>query len=274
VQSEEIEPDKVVVLRNAVDLSRIPERPYPAAPRPQRALAFGKSAAIPELITACAQWGLPLDTIGQPKGLVSDHPEYEFIKYDLVFASSRGALEAICCGCAVIVCDPRGFGGLVTSHNYDQLRALNFGLRCLMRPVTAENILHDLGRYDAEDAARIMTRAREEADLERLLDHYEQLYSEVLAGPRKPILTNDLRAAAEARFLYDNLPRLPSDSRWPWLAERERLKRDNEALLRSIEGFKARIGSLETRVREQERELIRQKIEREPEANVAFKSEP
>jgi hypothetical protein len=140
--------------------------------------------------------------------------------------------------------------------------------------VTAENILHDLGRYDAEDAARLMTRAREEADLERLLDRYEQLYSEVLARARKPILTDDLRAAAEARFLYDNLPRLPGDYRWPWLAERERLKRDNEALLRSIEGFKARIGSLETRVREQEHRLIRQKIERETKANVAPKPEP
>ena len=41
------------------------------------------------------------------KRLTAD-PEHELVRYDLVFATARMALEAICAGCAVIVCDSRG----------------------------------------------------------------------------------------------------------------------------------------------------------------------
>src|SRR5690348_7016998 len=77
VQSEGIDPKKVVVLRNAVDLSRLPARPAPLAPRPLRALAFGKAAAVPELWAACDKLGLPLEAVGRAKGNVREHPEQE-----------------------------------------------------------------------------------------------------------------------------------------------------------------------------------------------------
>lgn len=259
VQSEGIDPQKVIVLRNAVDLSRVPARPAPLAPRPARALAFGKAAAVPELWSACDRLGLRLEAIGRARGNVRDYPEQELVQYDLVFASARSALEAICCGCAVIVCDPRGFAGLVTSKNYERLRKLNFGLRSLGEAVSVQRCIDEIGRYDPDDALAVSARARDDADLEKLLDNFELLYREVYDGSRKPVVTPDARNAAEARFLHDNLPRRPGDGRWPAMAEQDKLLRDNNTLTRHIEALRARLSSVESRLAEKDGEVAQLK---------------
>jgi hypothetical protein len=230
VHTEGIDPARVVVFRNAVDLRRVPPRPLPLNERPQRALAFGKTAAMPELRTACATMGIEYRALGFPAGRELLHPEQELVNFDLVFASARGALEALCCGCAVVVCDHRGFAGLVTSKNFQALRNRNFGLRCLSDDVTVERCVQEIGCYNATDASLLAERAREDADLEKLLDDLEKLYSEVLSGARKPRIIPGAHEQAVARFLHANLPRRPGDPRWPWLAEREQLRQEISVL--------------------------------------------
>jgi hypothetical protein len=230
VHREGIAPERVIVLPNAVDLRRVPARPQPLPERPRRALAFSKAAAVPELKQACDQLGIAYEAIGRAVGTVHPHPEQALVGFDLVFASARAALEALCCGCAVIVCDTRGIAGLVTSRNFDSMRAGNFGLRCLGDAVTVERCVRDAGAYDRADASRVAERARDEADLERLLDRFERLYADLLTGSRRPLIDQTAHEHAAARFLHENLPRRPDDTRWPWLAEREDLQRGHEAL--------------------------------------------
>ena len=213
VHTEGIDPQRVLIFHNAVDLNRIPPRPAPLSERPQRAAAFGKAAAVPALRTACEQLGIHFDAIGAAAGRISTVPEQELVQYDLVFASARSALEALCCGCAVIVCDSRGFAGLVTSQNFESLRALNFGLRCLTDTITVDRCVKEIGRYDSDEASRVANNARADADLRKLLDQFEKLYDEVLAGARCPVVTAEARERAIARFLHENLPRRPGDSR-------------------------------------------------------------
>lgn len=229
VHREGIDPKRVLILHNAIDLNRIPPRPIPLRERPQRAVAFGKAAAVPELRTACEQLGIQFDAIGAT-GRVSTVPEQELVQYDLVFASARSALEALCCGCAVIVCDTRGFAGFVTSRNFESLRAMNFGLRCLGDTITVDRCVQEIGRYDPDDASRVANSARGDADLGKLLDKFENLYDEVLVGARRPSITAEARGRAVARFLHENLPRQPNDARWPWLAERENLQQEMKSL--------------------------------------------
>ena len=234
VHKEGIDPQRVLILPNAVDLARIPPRPLPLNERPRRAVAFGKAAAVAELRIACERAGIAFDAIGAAAGRVSPVPEQELVRYDLVFASARSALEAMCCGCAVIVCDGRGLAGLVTSDNFTALRAMNFGLRSLTEPVTVERCVQEIGRYDPADASRVAKRARAEADLGKLIDSYESLYEQVLSGARRPMVTAEARERAIARFLHEYLPRRPDDGRWPWLAEREKFIADIELLQRKI----------------------------------------
>jgi len=230
VHREGIDPQSVVVLPNAVDLRRIPPRLQPLRAWPQRAMAFGKAGAVPELRLACERLNIEYHGLGTAAGGVIAHPEQELVNFDLVFASARAALEALCCGCAVIVCDHRGFAGLVTSQNFDLLRAMNFGLRCLGEAVTIDRCVQEIGRYDAVDALLVTERARHDANLEHLLDAFETLYVEVLTGDRRPNITPDAHERAVARFLHENLPRRPGDGRWPWMPEREDLQRQIRCL--------------------------------------------
>jgi hypothetical protein len=235
-----IDSGQVVVLPNAVDLNRVPPRPHQLPDRPRRVLAFGKASAVMQIRTACEALSIDFEAIGDPVKRVVSHPEQELVRFDLVFASARAALEALCCGCAVIVCDERGIAGPVTLENFSTLRAMNFGLRTLTAPVTVQHLIGNIKRYDREDASAVCARARREADLENLLDEFETLYSEALYGARRPSVPKGAQEASIARFLHDYLPRHPFDARWPWLCEREAMH--------------ARISQLESQLAERLRE--------------------
>jgi len=230
VHTKGIDPKSVTVLHNAVDLRRIPPRPQPLRERPLRAMAFGKATAVPQLRTVCEQLSIEYHALGAAAGREIAHPEQELVNFDLVFASARAALEAMCCGCAVVACDFRGIAGLVTSRNFDKLRAMNFGVRCLSDPITVDRCVREIGGYDPEDASLVAQRARSDADLEKLIDRFENLYAEVLTGARRPYISPEAHEHAVARFLHEYLPRRPNDIRWPWTAERDQMQRERRSL--------------------------------------------
>ncbi|MBX9591991.1 MAG: glycosyltransferase [Hyphomonadaceae bacterium] len=217
-------PERIVLIPNAVDLSRIPPRPHALPPRPRRALAFTKtSSQLAVLRTVCEQRGIQLDTLGAGVGRLVARPESEIVNYDLVFATARSALEAICAGSAVIVCDGRGLAGLVTRRNFRQLRELNFGLRALARPVTPALVEEEIARYDPADAAEASALARNEASLDHALDQLIALYRSAIARAEAQAWSAEAHAAAVAAFLHDYLPRRPGDLRWPADGERQHL---------------------------------------------------
>ena len=219
VQMEGIAPDRVEVLFNAVDLGRMPPRPAPLPPRPQRALAFTKfKAQLPIIEEACRRRGVTLDVLGPGGDRLVPDPEQELVRYDLVFATARMALEALCAGCAVVVCDSRGFADLATPENFAELRRLNFGLRSLTRPLTLATVGDAIDRYDARQVEALAERARREVGHAPMLDRLETIYRESIAAPRPA--ADEVRAAT-LRFLRQALPRGRSDRRWPWMAERD-----------------------------------------------------
>jgi hypothetical protein len=238
VQAEGIDPTRVVVLHNAVDLTRIPARQHPILERPTRAIAFGKAAAVPELRQACQALNIEFHAIGHEIGRVIAHPEQELVKFDLVFGSARAALEGLCCGCAVIACDTRGIAGLVTSSNFDALRAKNFGLRTLGEPVTVDRCIKEIRRYDRTDAINVSEKARRVADLERLLDAWEKLHADVVERFHGSPIAPEAHSNAMARFLHENLPRRPSDTRWPWMSQQE----DMQQHIHTLESRQAELG--------------------------------
>lgn len=231
VQVEAIDPARVEILLNAVDLTRIPSRPQPLPKRPSMALAFTKNKAqIPILHAACAKAGVKLDILGLGADRVVAAPEEELIRYDIVFATARMALEALCAGCAVVVCDARGLAGMVTLEDLPRLRDLNFGLRSLTQRVTVERVVAEIGRYDAAEAQAVSTEVRASAGLEVSLDRLEALYREAIAAAAGDAPDQGARRKAMLAFLKDTLPRSRSDGRWPWMAERDALMARIKAL--------------------------------------------
>lgn len=169
---------------NAVDLARFaPRGPLPS--RPTRALLFSNYARedthLVAVREACARAALPLDVIGAGAGTTVAAPEAVLGAYDLVFAKGRSALEALAVGAAVVLCDFRGIGPMVTAANVDALRLANFGTRTLQTPLAPEPLLTEIARYDAHDAAEVSRRIRATAGLDAAVDDLVELYRAVIA---------------------------------------------------------------------------------------------
>lgn len=174
--------EAIHVFTNAVDLARFARR-GPLPPRPRRALVFSNNAAeavyVAPIRAACAKRGISVDVIGFTAGTTTDAPETILPQYDLVFAKARCALEAAAVGTAVVICDMHGLAGLLTTDALEAMRQLNFGVRTLQRPLSAETIGAEIDRYDPDQAAAVCERIRASAGFDVLADQYVALYEEL-----------------------------------------------------------------------------------------------
>lgn len=176
--------DEVELVPNFVDLARFsPRGPLPT--RPRRALLFDNAAHPGNhggvIARACEQAGIALDVAGAATGTAIDRPEEVLGQYDLVFAKAKAALEAMASGCAVVLVHERGVGGLVTSASFGEMRRLNFGRRLLREPVGEEVLAAHLAAYDADDAAAVTARVRQECSLSGTVTRLVGLYREMIA---------------------------------------------------------------------------------------------
>jgi hypothetical protein len=203
--------DRLSVVLNAVDLERFaPRSPLPE--RPARALLITKGPDDPTMVrAACIAAGLALEEVGPGSKRFSVELERDLLNYDIVFATARGALEAAVVGCSVVVCDRRGFAGLLTSENLEQWRRMNFGAGLLTRPNSVAALTDAIEAYDAMDADLVSGRLRTSAGLDDYVARHLELYAECMA---EPINSGDRATAmANARLLEDLLP-TPTDRPW------------------------------------------------------------
>ena len=231
IDREGIDPQRISVQRNAVDLARF--RPRAALPaRPARALVFSNSVAehayADVVRAACAEAGIELDVAGGHRSVAA--PETQLPRYDLVFAKARCALEAAAVGCAVVLCDWAGGGPLLTAENAAALWERNFGIRALRDEVTIDHLRHEIRRFDSQDAARVRDWVRQHAALDGAIDGLLELYEQVLAehaAAPEPDRVAELEAAAA--YLQAEVPK------WSAVAD---LRRDYEESCQTREGLR------------------------------------
>lgn len=217
--SRGIPANRLTTIENAVDSSRYIAR-SPPPDRPRKALLLTKASGHTESVRqVCAAENIILDELGPGTGKFSDELEKELLKYDLVFATARMALEAAFVGCAVVVCDGRGFAGLLTTRNVATWRKNNFGVRLLVRPTTFGLLQEAIKHYDAKDTADITNYLREHSPADKYISKYEKLYrSAIKAGSSDlPALglangqwAQELVATAEKRTWF----RIASEMHW------------------------------------------------------------
>ena len=200
--------EQVRTLYNFVDLNRYqPRAPLPE--QPQSALIFSNQASDQNyaglIRAACRARGIErVDLIGQSSGNVQPRPEELLPHYDVVFAKARCALEAMAVGCAVVVTEHYGVGGLVTSQNMQQLRRLNFGVRTMQAaPLTEASLVDALSGYNAADASKVSEWIREEADLEQYLNQLELLYQGAIQWSQGKTVSPDSKFRAAANYLQE-----------------------------------------------------------------------
>jgi hypothetical protein len=193
------------VVYNAVDLHRFRVIRNPPD-RPLRALVYKRDVDPGSLIgqvirEAAAVAGLELEFRGLGARLTPIlHPEEVLPDYDLVFTSGKSAIDALACGCAVIVLGNTSSGEMVCEANFDRLRRANFSPPVNSPPASAANILGQIERYSAAEVAASSRHLRQVADFEPYVDRFVSIYERAIDAQRRA--DADLRAEQRAAVSY------------------------------------------------------------------------
>ena len=213
-----IEPERIEMVFNSVDLSLFPERAS-LPPRPRRALLFGNEfvGAGPwrAIERACRSEGLEVALIGAG-GRTETHPERALLEHDVVFARGRSALEAMATGAATILAGPKRMATLVTMAEVARYRTLNMGRRSLTTPIDVDAVSRELARYDPAEAAEVCRSIRATASLDLAAAQFVRLAEEAAAEADSFDLSEEYAATAAYLSSLESAPvqRLKQLRRW------------------------------------------------------------
>jgi hypothetical protein len=118
---------------------------------------------------------------------------------------------------------------MVTAAEVVAMRQLNFGVRTLQRPITVDNILAEIDRYDPEDAGRVTDHIRSAAGIDLLAAQFITLYEELIAA--NPPLEREEELRAIAVSLERMLPALYRSGKPPGMVGRLRRHLSNSKAL-------------------------------------------
>jgi hypothetical protein len=153
--------------------------------KPERAAVFAeKPSHLPAVREACRAWLLSLDEFGAGTNREAPDAEETLGSYDLIFATSRRALEGLACGCAVILADHRGFAGLVTMDSVEAWYRANFSEEVLTDATSTPLLVDAIRSYDAASATRASDWIRQRAGIDAYLNQLERMYDSSIRAQR------------------------------------------------------------------------------------------
>jgi glycosyltransferase involved in cell wall biosynthesis len=198
-----VERDKISVHLNPIDTSRFQPGPPLAERSPAVLVYHARMAADDPVVIAIKrvteQRKLRADFFGKGFGTSVLAPGQLLPLYPVVFASGISAMEAMACGCSVIVVGPGGCGEMVGSANFDRWRSFNFSIPLNCPPVTTDAVARALDSYDPADAAKVSQKIRSVADLQPSTRKLVEIYQSVIrsAGSLMPDPAGECLAAAD-----------------------------------------------------------------------------
>lgn len=180
-----IAPDHITAWLNTVDLKRFIHVRQPPL-KPSKALFYNKihaddSPTVQAIRAAAARLAIEVDYSGWKFAHAITQPEIELPKYDIVFASGKSAIDALACGCAVVVLGRTSCGAMVVPENYERLRQVNFSLPVNSPYPDPHRIEAELLRYDASAVANTAQRLRQDADLDHNIRSLVKIYDNVIS---------------------------------------------------------------------------------------------
>ena len=181
---------------------------------------------------------MQFEAYGHGVGNPIDNIEQRCAEADIVCATARTALEAMASGAAVVLIDGRGFGGLVTTANYDLGRRLNFGAGMLTEQPTLAALTDAIRGYNASDSEAVSQRVRQDADLDRTILQLEDIYASVIQESAGRVFDPDVLRHEQIQFCRSYVGKLEPIGQWAedrthYLSQNDELRSTIQALERS-----------------------------------------
>lgn len=132
------------------------------------------------LKTACEQLNLSLEGVGAGFEKIIKNPGAMLPDYDVVFAAGRSAIEAMACGCTVILIGADTMTARVHPGNYDALMEFNFCPHDKDKTIESSFILAQLQLVNSDESAAVTARVREELSIDNTLSALEKFYQKAI----------------------------------------------------------------------------------------------
>jgi hypothetical protein len=193
----------VVVSDFGVDLARFAQLRGSSSGRPRRAAVYDDYLSHESPVVVAIEASLSggdLDLIGRGFGRVVDDPERRLPAYDVVFARGVRAVEAMACGCAVVIVNDQSCGSQVTMANLDRMRSAAFALSAAPA-ASAAAIRACVDGIAAHDAAAVATAVRGMFGFDALADRYVAAYEAAIEANLKAEAPWDVEQIAISSYL-------------------------------------------------------------------------
>jgi glycosyltransferase involved in cell wall biosynthesis len=176
-ETHSIDSGQTLVIPNGIDLTRFyPRKPIEAAPRRALIISNNMPDAQRKVIRkACERLDIELTLlggVGKPVWNVEDYIN----EADVVFSLGRGALEAMACARAVIVCGYSGADGLITPQNFHAFREKNFSGRSGRFKYGESDVVDEIKRYDPSVPGRLLEYVENDHNIQTVARRYLKLY--------------------------------------------------------------------------------------------------
>ncbi|HSJ01147.1 MAG: glycosyltransferase [Verrucomicrobium sp.] len=200
-----LQPAQISAVPNWVDLSRFRNSRSPG-PDPKSALLFGEGLGDPsikeKLAPVFAAQGIQLQNTADWTADERRAPELVLPRYDIVLGSGRSALEAMACGCAVVIANPQCCLGWVRPEYFFELQRQNFSPKRADAALNPDLITTSLATYDAEAAVEVTALVRERCTLTHAVDELLHIYEDTLALWPRAQAEIDPASENHAAYLY------------------------------------------------------------------------
>lgn len=245
--------EQFVLAPNFVDTAKF-RRSADREPGRRRALLYHtnlrRGSEVEILQQGCREAGWSFDAVGSAFGGATDAPELLLPRYEVVFTSGRSALEALACGCRVVIVGEGRLSPVLTPETYEAALAVNFASVPehgeLYEAAVVGALQAVVASAEPEGASTgLIGRVRHEHSLNVALDRMEALYAEVVGEPLpasdpgrdQEALHAALKIAASA--LAENR-RETARLKAGW----EETKRKREAVVKELESVKQILSSI------------------------------
>lgn len=181
--------DKIIIIPNFVCSEIFQRRRSMQASKESeslRVLIFGnyRPRDRDRIHAVCNQAGACLDEIGAWTETGNKPDPWNFLPdYDVVFAYGRSAMEALSCGCDVILCHETGTGELVTDLNFEKYYDRNFGFTTVLGSKGEsyiKSMLSNANESRLRGESCLAEGYRMSLDSSRHLERIEEVYKEAI----------------------------------------------------------------------------------------------
>ncbi|MEK6278403.1 MAG: hypothetical protein AABM29_10380 [Actinomycetota bacterium] len=179
---------EVARLRQPVDPLRFAFAAGPDGLRQRRVLALSNNLAgarLAMLAQACRRLGLELDLVGR-HGRISESPEHEIGRADIVVGAGRCVIEAMAAGKPAYVYDIDGGDGWVDPQSYAALEANGFAGTATDDAIDTDRLERDLAAVDPATGEANRDLARRHHDAERHAVELAKLLERTTPAPPPP----------------------------------------------------------------------------------------